>query len=863
MSPARRTSLPRLADRLLDRPELDRRLSQWAPLTVVRGLRGYGKTTAVASWLERQSPEEVTAVWMTASAAVLGAESFESHLGESLRAAGVVVALSPPGHDTGGLAELSSALFSDERERRFVLVVDNFEHVRAESVLVELLSLLERHRGFYVLVCCSGHHPIESMAAGLVELNVIEPRDLLLGSEEILELARIAGSPVDRAGAERIFQAVGGDISMVLMVLRSGAELPLRHATVEDYVRTQLLNDITNESLMEHLMRFSCTEYVSWPLFRDLCGDPEPRRLLDDMEATGLVVRVDESDGVSFSMPTPIREMLHDHYSSSEPEKVREFHAQLAGWFAAHDTPRHAPLAFHHAAAAGRWDLAEQLWSLEVLTMVQANRTLLIRSLSRIPPEVLARHPSMQVLREISQVALADTDGDGRTATLRAFAQACARLVNQQGDAIDPNELLLLATGYVIELRLLGRLHESVAFADRVGARVMAKAATEHVNGGRLAWFHLQRGITFSLLWDHPNALRSYRRAWDEGTGAAADFVRLQAAANLALTEAFIGQTAGAHEWLDRHRSFDSRDWSGGLVVGIGAHMAAGLLALDRLDLTATGSALETLEGGSPALEFWPFMAYLDAQYALHSGTAGETLTRLDRLRAASEREQAENPAAMALVSRARADLLIACGRGEAARRLVRTEGRGKSWSRVPGARIRLLSGRAPDTKLDTLVWDAETTVGDRLELLLLSAVAALRDDEGGEAQRLMNQALDLYEESGILRPFATIQAAQESQLVELAGRDVQPDDAAVLARQSAVYPECLVFVELSSHEQSVLAALAKTSSRRAIADSLFVSVNTVKTQLASIYQKFGTSTRSETLARARELELLPPEDPE
>ena len=136
-------------------------------------------------------------------------------------------------------------------------------------------------------------------------------------------------------------------------------------------------------------------------------------------------------------------------------------------------------------AAAGRWDLAEQLWSLEVLTMVQANRTLLIRSLSRIPPEVLARHPSMQVLREISQVALADTDGDGRTATLRAFAQACAGWSTSKGTRVDPNELLLLATGYVIELRLLGRLHESVAFADRAGVGVMAKAATEHVNGGR------------------------------------------------------------------------------------------------------------------------------------------------------------------------------------------------------------------------------------------------------------------------------------------------------------------------------------------------------------------------------------------
>ena len=64
-------------------------------------------------------------------------------------------------------------------------------------------------------------------------------------------------------------------------------------------------------------------------------------------------------------------------------------------------------------------------------------------------------------------------------------------------------------------------------------------------------------------------------------------------------------------------------------------------------------------------------------------------------------------------------------------------------------------------------------------------------------------------------------------------------------------------------HEQAVLEALATTGSRQAIADSLFVSVNTVKTQLASIYQKFGSTTRAETLAKAREHELLPAGEPE
>ena len=47
--------------------------------------------------------------------------------------------------------------------------------------------------------------------------------------------------------------------------------------------------------------------------------------------------------------------------------------------------------------------------------------------------------------------------------------------------------------------------------------------------------------------------------------------------------------------------------------------------------------------------------------------------------------------------------------------------------------------------------------------------------------------------------------------------------------------------------------------SRRVIASSLFVSISTVKTQLAAIYQKLGSSAREEELRKAREHELLPP----
>ena len=142
----------------------------------------------------------------------------------------------------------------------------------------------------------------------------------------------------------------------------------------------------------------------------------------------------------------------------------------------------------------------DEVWSEGIVTMIREDPVLLSRSLNAIPTEVVTLRPSMLVLRDISQIATADTDAHGRRATLRAFADGCTRLVNKQWKTIELNELLILATGYLIELRLLGRLTDSVVFADRVNARVTTLSATQPMNNGRFAWFHLHSGITRMLL---------------------------------------------------------------------------------------------------------------------------------------------------------------------------------------------------------------------------------------------------------------------------------------------------------------------------------------------------------------------------
>ena len=61
----------------------------------------------------------------------------------------------------------------------------------------------------------------------------------------------------------------------------------------------------------------------------------------------------------------------------------------------------------------------------------------------------------------------------------------------------------------------------------------------------------------------------------------------------------------------------------------------------------------------------------------------------------------------------------------------------------------------------------------------------------------------------------------------------------------------------LTPREVDILKCLGDEMSNRQIADSLVVSLNTVKWYVRQIYNKLGVSSRAEAVARARELLIL------
>jgi ATP/maltotriose-dependent transcriptional regulator MalT len=159
------------------------------------------------------------------------------------------------------------------------------------------------------------------------------------------------------------------------------------------------------------------------------------------------------------------------------------------------------------------------------------------------------------------------------------------------------------------------------------------------------------------------------------------------------------------------------------------------------------------------------------------------------------------------------------------------------------------------------------------IEILTLQALALRAKEKKSRALDVMGRALTLAESEGYVRIFVeegppmaellseVLEAQQRGRLDSL--RRVPAHylrkllaalerDATGTARPATELPEAL-----SERELEVLQLIAAGKSNRRIASELFVSVGTVKTHLNNLYRKLDSHSRTQAVARARELKLL------
>ena len=163
-------------------------------------------------------------------------------------------------------------------------------------------------------------------------------------------------------------------------------------------------------------------------------------------------------------------------------------------------------------------------------------------------------------------------------------------------------------------------------------------------------------------------------------------------------------------------------------------------------------------------------------------------------------------------------------------------------------ARLQLELGHHEEA-VAMLAHAVSTSVRDRIEVLLLRAHGA--DDE--TSLDLVAQALALAEPDGYVRIFvdeAPWLAPYVRRLVGTWPTGFAAEIAAAIVAEPDRRASLQDLGELSGREQEVWRFLSTSLSMQEIADALYVSRNTLKSHVRSIYRKLGVSTREAAVGR-------------
>ncbi|WP_054952091.1 response regulator transcription factor [Flaviflexus massiliensis] len=176
----------------------------------------------------------------------------------------------------------------------------------------------------------------------------------------------------------------------------------------------------------------------------------------------------------------------------------------------------------------------------------------------------------------------------------------------------------------------------------------------------------------------------------------------------------------------------------------------------------------------------------------------------------------------------------------------------GSLWRRLgyPDEALKILSNIEPNTLV------SYTAAGN----FFIRATVAWERGEKDTAHELLERCLDFAEPEGVAAPFINMDKNVRDLLVAHIGQPTKHRDfvLAQIARDDARIEGAVTLSSpLSGREQEVLGYLESTMSAQEIADTLVLSVATIRSHQQSIYRKLAVKNRKDAVKAARSLGLL------
>jgi LuxR family maltose regulon positive regulatory protein len=904
---ATKVAVPRVRQEVVARPALLARIDQAAlcDLCLVCSPPGFGKTTLLVAWATAsdhpvawlsldEDDNDPTRFWRYVIAALNLVRP-----GVGQRAATL---LTRPGAVPG--SAFIAALINDlaEHDDDLVLVLDDYHLIESREIHDGVVFLLGHlPPGLHLVVAGRSDPPLPlaDLRAGgrLAELRAADLR--FTTAEVAAFLGDLWGLtlPEDAVAAlaERTEGWVAG-LQLAALSLRHQADPSAfvasfagSHRFILDYLSEEVLARQSDE-MRDFLLTTSVLERLSGPLCDAVTGRSDGQQMLECAERANLFVVPLDEQRHWYRYHHLFADLLRARLVQMSPECVAGLHRRAVAWYRANGRVSDA---VHHALTAGDTDDAIRLIesTAEELIWWRSEGTTLERWIASLPRGTLGRRPRLALARALralvaarldeAEASVAAAERAPASALVEPFVPTVGRrqseLVNVVASIAFIRSVLASRYGDAEQADTYARQAvELLTEEDRqLGLVVRAMPAEAAWTAGRLSEAEWLAGSAIVDLRIDDQPEMATRLLFDQGQVQQASG-RLRAAEQtyrrgLALMmppgaspkPAASLQHIGLAEVLRQRDDLD----------------AAFRHATEGIGLCRLIASTEPISAGLATLAW---IQYGQGEHAAARATADEAAQAVPT----GEIVPLFNPGPSE-----RARLLLALGEVEAVAAWIGQ--RGLSDSDVPTyprereylvlARLLIARG-APDRAVALLdrLHDAARAQGRFGSLVEIRALQALALDAASKtacALETLADALALAQPEGYVRVFADegppmtallrrlVVAVQRDQMPGLSG--VAHEYAVRLLSISSVdradpvtagirIAGTAVLVEpLTERESEVLLLLAAGQANREIADRLVVTLDTVKKHLTHIFGKLGATSRTQAVARARELRLL------
>lgn len=823
-------------DSALTRSRLLAALSGNERLVVIHGGRFVGKSTLLRKWIENCLPPGVISAEIVDPEPGIEEETYWSTI------------LSVLDDNCSQFADSFEALccFVESCDEPLVLVLDDVHLIdSAEERIRELLRRSAR-AGVRILASTrtSGrwYEP-----AGLPAARVLlSSDDLAFTIEEVGELVDATGADVDRHELREFHAETGGLAALVAVAVNRrtagfvgrGAMAHVRNE-IDRVVDHTLSRDARLAAIRKTILRLAVgdrlTDQSARALTEALGTDPAgctTDASLEELERLGMVDVHVGAPEATWAFSAPVRASLIRLFGVEDPEGLREAQLTLCRYWLERDRVRDA---FVCAIDAAHWGMVLEILRDHWRVLYTSDFLYMEHDLARIPSHILDREPLFGTLRRMHQQF--STPKDVPTSVID---------IETNAETPEPAERMMRA----IALRIAGQFAASVEQCEPLmnWTPPHPDSPQEEKDGFGFAAVHM--GISLMTVGRFDDAIELLRRGHRAGAGT---FIERDAAGKLALSHAMLGHLSAADEWIAQARSHPPLELRSEMVVRPAGMVAHALTCIDRLDRNGAVGTLAELGLPDDREEFWGFIVHAHGLHCLTSGSPADGLRYVDHQMRRFPTMRDHGAIVGPLLDGVRADLLLALGQPIEAAAMI---GDSTHPATAPArARIQLHAGDAAAALgiVNEYVSDVRCTSRDSIELALIGASACVALGDPAKTADYLHRATSMSTLFGLLRPFATLPAEA---LLTLRGFSADiPELPAGYSGAAAV-----TFVpNLTERERTILRSLASSATVKQIGTQHFVSTNTIKSQVRSIYRKLGASSRQQAVHRARTLGLLDP----